>query len=725
MAADGIAVNGSPPRVQADSGGSSCETLIGLEGIHCAACVQRAQRFLAGKVESCEIDLATRTAAIRHDPQRLTVPQLLAALDAAGFQPHRLAADESEDEAETDARARRMGLARIGVAVFGSMQVMMFAWPGYFEGVDDPGLAALLRWAQLLIATPTVFWAGWPFFANAVRSLAGRTLTMDVPVAISMAIAWAASALRTVEGEGLLYFDAATMFVALLLMGRYLEAATRAKAGARLRQLADSTPVVAQRLSGDAVQTVPVLQLRPGDRVRVLPGEALPVDGRLESAAELDEALISGESRPMLRSAGELALAGSLNLTRQALVLVAEATGDGTRIAGILRLLQRAAARKPRVQKLADRVAGHFTLAVLLLAAAGGIYASREGLDAAIGVVIAMLVASCPCALSLAVPAALAAATSRLAARGVLVARADRLLRLAEVDTVLIDKTGTLTEARLSLQRSVTLRGASETAVRRIAAALEAGLPHPIAQALAAGSSGLAATDLKVEAGRGVSGVVDGRRYRLGAAREEVTALDAALTWVTLFDESGALAHFGLSAPLRPEAAAQIHALQSRGLHVELLTGDGPEAAARIAELTGINDLAARQTPEDKLARLRALQAAGHVVLAVGDGLNDAPFLAAADVSAAMPKGSAATQARADLVLVSDRLDGLGLAHDVGRQARLRVRQNLLWAAVYNLAVLPLAFFGEIQPWLAAAGMSLSSLLVVGNALRLRLPEQN
>lgn len=700
------------------------EVVLALDGVHCAACVQGVQRALAGRVQHCDVDVATRTAVIRHDPRRAPLRELLRALSAAGFRPRRLTVGDTADVAATDARERRRTLARIGVAVIGAMQVMMLAWPAYFDAVPDADVDALLRISQLLIATPVVFWAGQPFFVAALRALRLRTLTMEVPVALSIGIAWAASALRTAQGSGPLYFDTATMFVALLLIGRYLESATRAKAGERLRRLVDSVPSSAQRVCDDgSIESVAAAALRAGDRVRVMPGEALPVDGRLETAAELDEALITGESRPVPRRAGEPALAGSLHLGARPLLLVAQATGEATRVAGILRLLQQAAARKPPIQNLADRVAGHFTLAVLLIAAAGGLHAAPQGVDAALSVVIAVLVASCPCALSLAVPAVLAAATGRLAARGVLVARADRLLRLADVDTVLLDKTGTLTQARLRLERIVPACELSAAECHRIASALESGLPHPVAQALRRDTDATTATGIEVTPGRGVSGRVDGHRYRLGAAEEAVERGDRTLSWVSLSDAYGTpLAHFGLGAPLRDEAPAQVAELRRQGLSVELLTGDSEAAASRVARRVGIDVTAARQSPEDKLQRLRAHQVAGRVVLAVGDGLNDAPFLAAADVSAAMPNGAAAAQARADFVLVNDRLDGIGLALDLGRQARRRVRQNLGWAAAYNLSVLPLAFLGELAPWIAAAGMSLSSLLVVGNALRLDAP---
>ncbi|MGH8518089.1 MAG: heavy metal translocating P-type ATPase, partial [Panacagrimonas sp.] len=501
---------------------------------------------------------------------------------------------------------------------------------------------------------------------------------------------------------------------------------TRARASERLRRLASSERAAATRLDGDRVAEVPIDQLIAGDRLRVMPGEAVPADGVLETDAELDESLITGESHPVLCKPGDRVIAGSLNLAQEPLVLCAEAVGGQTRVAQMRRLLLRAALRKPPVQLLSDRIAGHFTLTILVLAAIGGLAALPRGADAALNVVLSVLVASCPCALSLAVPAVLAAATSRLAGRGVLVAHAGSLLRMADVDVVLLDKTGTVTESKLVVQRCETSPSRDVRDVTRIVAALESGLAHPVARAFAGEGDGTLATSVRVKVGRGVSGLVHGKLFEVGPAEGAIAALDPALSWITLSDEHrDTVAHFGLGVALRADARSTLEGMVADGLRVELLTGDSPEAAHRTAALAGIATVASRQSAEDKLKRLRALQQEGHVVLAVGDGHNDAAFLAAADVSAAMPAGAAVTQARADLILVNERLDGLRMAREAGRQARRRVRENLAWAGLYNLAVLPLAFAGELQPWIAAAGMSLSSLLVVANALRFRLPENS
>jgi P-type Cu2+ transporter len=698
---------------------AEASTLLAVEGLHCGACVSRVEQLLASQHVAGEVDLATRALNVRLAPDDPLLSGLCRAMAAAGFPVRRLT-----EAADSDASpaSRRRGLARIGVAIIGAMQVMMLAWPDYFGAGVDPALSTLFRWGQWLIATPVVVWAGAPFFHGAVGALRGGHLNMDVPVALSLTIAWGASSVRTFLGSGELYFDAATMFVALLLIGRHWEAATRARAVAHLQRLASAIPATAERLGdGGTRETVPVAALRAGDRVQVAPGEALPVDGCLETDAELDEALLTGESLPVLRRAGEAALAGSLNQGRMPLRLRTVQGGEATQVAGILRLLQRAAARKPAVQRLADRVAGHFTFAVLALAATGAALAALRG-DPVLPVVIAVLVASCPCALSLAVPTALAAGTSRLAARGVLVARADRLPRLAEVDTVLFDKTGTLTGATLVI-RAQQSAGWPLPQAGAIAAALEAGLAHPIARAFAAVADGRSAEGLQVTPGLGVSGTVDGQAWSLGPAAAAVARANPALTWITLSDPTGPRMHFGLGAAVREDAPAVVAQLRGEGRAVALLTGDSAGAAAAVAASCGIDAVAARQRPEHKLAVLRALQAQGRVVMAVGDGLNDAPFLAAADVSVALPGGAAATQARADLILVGDRLDALPLAMRTATLVRRRMRQNLAWAVLYNLSVLPMAMVGWLPPWLAAAGMSVSSLWVVANALRLPLPE--
>ena len=706
------------------------EVLLVAEGMHCASCVGRLRRLLGPQVQDLRINLASRTLEFVHDPRRQALSALLAQIDAAGFEPQVLAQDAGRARAR---HRRRAELVRIGVAVIGAMQVMMLAWPTYFEaGAIEADIAALMRWAQLLLATPVVFYAGWPFLAGGWRALRDRVPTMDLPVALSLLIAWAASSLRVFTGQGELYFDAATMFVMLLGLARYFEGLSRSRAGERMRLLAGRRPLTAVREQGGTTQTVPLATLQTGDLLRVAPGEALPADGELlDETAQLDESLLSGESQPVLHRRGDTVLAGSLNLAPATLRLRVSEAGAGTRLAQITRLLQQAQDDRPRVQLLADRYAGHFVLAVMALALAGAWYWWPQDADKALGVALAVLVASCPCALSLAVPTVHAAASSLLARRGVLMARPRALARLTQVDTVLFDKTGTLTRPELALAQVLPLAEHDAAACRRLAAALERELAHPIARALTAGTSGLPqAQDIRLQAG-GVSGRIDGRRYWIGAPEQAAQAVAlpagpqaAEASWLLLCEDQRPLALFGLRAELRPEAPRLIAELRRQGLAMELLTGDAEAPARALAARAGIAALRARQTPEQKLARLQELQSQGRVVMAVGDGINDAPFLAAADVAVAMPQGAALAQARADVVLVGDSLSGLATLRGVARQAQRRLRQNLAWALGYNLVVLPLALGGWLTPWLAALGMSLSSLLVVGNALRLDTGER-
>lgn len=696
--------------------GSAREMLVALDGMHCAACAARVERTLRGRASGVRVNLTARMVEFAWDPARTALSGILATLDQAGFKPRVLAEDAA---LRAIARERRAELARLGVSVILSMQVMMLAWPGYFpDAPAEPALVQLFRWSQWLLATPVVLYGGWPFFRNAWHALAQRALNMDVPVAAALAIAYLASAWHTLAGAGEIWFDSATMFVTFLGAGRWLEGRTRGAAAERLRRLASTQSLTARKLEGAAAVEVPAAELRAGDRVQVRPGEPLPADGLLEgAAAELDESLLTGESLPVSRAPGARLLAGSLNVGARALVIRTERAGADTHLSHVARLLHRAQSERPRFQQLADRLAGHFILAVLVLAALGAWLALDRGGDAALSVALAVLVASCPCALSLAVPAAIAAASSRLAADGALLARPEALARLREVDTVLFDKTGTLTHPGLGIAAVRPLGTLDAAGCLAIAAALERDSAHPIARAFAGVPTALAAEQLQHAPGAGVAGTIEGVRYALGAAGDGASGA-ADLTWIVLTRNGEPVAQFGLAAPVRPEAADIVRALRARGCAVEILTGDAPAAGQALAARLGIGTVRTRQTPQDKLARLRQLQAAGRRVLAVGDGINDAPFLAGADVAVAMPQGAALAQARADVILLGDSLGPLPRLLDTAAQAMRVARQNLAWALGYNLAVLPLAMAGALPPWLAALGMSLSSLLVVTNALR-------
>jgi Cu2+-exporting ATPase len=698
------------------------DALIALDGMHCAGCAARAERLLAGKVERPQVNIGARTVSFRWRPASIAISSILQLLDEAGLQPRVLA---QEQDLLLEQLARRKVFLRLGIAAICAMQVMMLAWPSYSNAAVEPDIQRILRWAQLIIASPGVLWAGWPFFTGAFAALRSRTANMDVPVALALAAAYGVSTLRTLLGSGDLYFDTATMFVSLLLTGRFLEQRTRAIAGDRLRLLAGRRALTALRRKGGSgiTESVPIGVLATGDIVVVPPGETLPADGCLiESGALTDESLLTGESRPVSHKIGDTVVAGSINMSETALCLRVTRIGTDTTLAQITRLLDNGVARSSTAQRWADRIAAGFVLIIIVLAALTFAWNLHHGIDLALATAMAVLVASCPCALSLATPIVVAAGTSKLAANGVLTANPDALLSLTEIDTVVFDKTGTLTVPEMMLLHTRLQGGLDESRCIANAAALERESRHPIAKAFQALSSELTAAEVRHIPGVGVEGQIAGRSYRLGVAGNDGLAdarVTTGTTVVELATEAGVLARFELGARLRADATTTINALRQRGLKLIILSGDDEAATSSLAGQLRVDEYASRQTPAGKLAYLHKLQARGCRVLAVGDGINDAPLLAAADLSAAMPNGSAITQSKADLVLVGDALGGLMNSLDIADCVKQRVRENLLWALIYNLAVIPLAATGALAPWMAAAGMSMSSLLVAANALRL------
>ncbi len=707
----------------------SREAALILEGIVCAACVwlnERHVRALPG-VQEFSVNFSTHRARVRWDNERVRLSDILEAISAIGYHAHPFDAGRQE---QLYRKERRAALRRLAVAGLGMMQVMMLAvalYAGASEGMDA-GLSRFLRWVSLLLTLPVILYSGQSFFTSAWRDLRRRQLGMDVPVALAMGAAFAASAWATIRGSGEIYFDSVTMFTFFLLAGRFLEMGARHRAGQAAEELVKLLPATAARISGDGEERVPVTDLMVGDLVLIRPGESIPADGLVtEGSSSVDESLLTGESLPQRRGVGGALTGGTVN-NESPLIMRVGKVGEDTVLSAIVRLLDRAQTEKPGIARMADRVAGWFVAGLLLIAFGVAWWWWQHDPEHAFAITLSVLVVTCPCALSLATPAALTAATGALTRLGVLTTRGHALETLARATHIIFDKTGTLTEGRLRLDSVDTFSSIDRDACLRIAAALEQASEHPIAHAIISEAAGAgSAESLLASAGEGIEGLVDGQRYRIGIysyVRElhpqMASVLDDTVSSVVLGSEQGVLAHFRFSDHLREGAEVAIQRLRQLGLKVELLSGDESGAVKAVAEALRIDQFQARCRPQDKLARIQSLQAAGAVVAMIGDGVNDAPVLAAAQVSLAMGGGTQLAHANADMVLLSEQLPHLVDAIRTSRRTLRVIRQNLAWALVYNLIALPLAAAGWIAPWMAAIGMSSSSLVVVLNALRLR-----
>ena len=694
------------------------EITVVVDGMRCAACAWLIDHALQREpgVQDVGSNAVTGRVRIAWDPARTTLSRPLARLAALGYRPHLARGEAVESERR---RERNRLIARLGVAALATMQTMMFAEALYLDTAREmaPATRDFFRWIAFLVSTPVVFWSGWPFLAGMARELRARHPGMDTLVATSVLLAWGASLVETLREGAHVWYDAAVMFVFFLLAARFLEQMARRQAGARLDTLARAQPALAWREGHDGREQVPVSALRVGDVLRIGAGETVAADGDLlEAGATVDESLLTGESEPVAKKPGATLYAGSV--CREAGVrLRVSRVGSDTRLSQLARTVERAQARRPRLARLADTVAMRFVLFLFVAAVVVFFAWWRVQPERAFEVALAVLVVSCPCALSLAVPAALASAHAALARIGVLVVGEDALQALAEVDTVVFDKTGTLTVGRPRLRTVEVVDGGDPQPWLDIAAALESGAGHPLAAAF--DGAGVAPADgVRADPGRGVRGRVDGRDWFLGRSDYAAAGLaDDGALW--LGDGQRAVARFVVADALRGDAPDAIAALRAQGLHPALLSGDGDAAVRAVAGMVGIDDVAARCSPEDKLADLRRRQADGHRVLMVGDGINDAPVLAGADVAMAMAEGAPLAHRAAGLVLAGASLSRVPQAVAIARRARRVVRQNLAWALGYNLLALPVAAAGLVTPGLAALGMAASSLLVTGNALRL------
>ncbi|MDT8880191.1 heavy metal translocating P-type ATPase [Halomonas saccharevitans] len=713
--------------VHPDGEGGGVHATLAVDGITCAACawlIEHRLNALPG-IEASAVNLSHHRLRVSWDPERVALSRILAEMAAIGYpaQPYEPDAAQSRLQHE-----ERMNVRRLIVAAVAMMQVLMFSIPIY---VADPGdlsadFDALFHWLSFALATPVVLFSAQPFFTNALRDLKTRTLGMDVPVSLAIGGAYLASGYAVVVGHGDVYFDSVAMFTFFLLFGRYVEVRARRRSGHSGNALAGVLPLSAIRLTEDGEERIlPSSELAAGDRVLIKPGHGVPADGVIESGeSSLDESMLTGEYLPVTRRIGDRVTGGSQNIESPLTVRVTHA-GRDARVAGIVDLTDRAFASRPRIAQLAARMAHHFVLQVLLISVGVAVAWWFIDADRMLWVTLSVLVVTCPCALALATPTALTAGHGRLHRRGVLITRADALEALSQLDRVIFDKTGTLTSGEMSLVETRPVGDTlDEARARALAAALEAQSEHPIARAFRPfREADISADEVLSRPGRGLEGHIDGRRWRLGtpafAAPEATPEAPGEGQWLLLAEDGTPRAWFALHDQLREDARETVEALKARGLAVELLSGDTESAVAAMAGRLGIATWQAAASPEDKLARIQALQADGERVAMVGDGINDVPVLAGADVAIAMNGATDLARTRADAVLLGPRLGRIVEAIATSRATRRIIRQNLAWSLIYNVSALPLAAMGFVPPWLAAIGMSASSLVVVGNALRL------
>ncbi len=718
---------------QGQGGEREATSQFRLSGLYCAACaglIETALGSVDGVLEA-RVHSATSLALVRWDPRRTRASALVEAVQRAGYGavPDAAASARTQREAE-----QRKALWRMFVAGFCMMQVMMYATPAYVSAPGDitPDMQRLLQWASWVLSLPVMLFSAGPFFSGAWRSLRQRRLGMDVPVALGIAVTFIASSGATFDPGGHfgheVYFDSLTMFVFFLLGGRYLELRARHRVALALEAGTARLPDSAQRVREDgSVEVVAVARLAAGDRVRVPAGQAFPADGvLLEGRTLADEALLTGESAPVPKQDGDEVVAGSLNLRAPVLMQVLR-LGEDTRQSGIVALMRSALTQRPRLVQQAERLAGPFLWAVLALAAGAAAVWSVVDPSRAVWVAVSVLIVTCPCALSLAAPSALLAATGALARRGVLLQRLEALEGLAGVDTVVFDKTGTLTRDRLELAQVRVLREGDDAQLLLACASSLASLSsHPASRALVAAAPSTSQdfkwSEVEELPGQGLEArAADGSVWRLGRHDwvDTTAAADADADASLWFGPAGrARAAFDLREQLRDDAQSTVDLLQREGLRVALLSGDAPGRAESLARRLGITDVRGGAAPADKLAAVAAWQAEGRRVAMVGDGLNDAPVLARSDVSIAFAHGSAVARSGADVVLLGERLGDVALARVQAERTLRVIRQNLAWAAVYNAACVPLALMGWLPPWAAGIGMASSSLLVVLNALR-------
>ena len=701
---------------------NTSEVTLSLEGVSCAACAWLIEKQVSSQdgVYGIRVNTTTNRALLSWDNTKTKLSELLSAIHTLGYKAAPFEADKQEAAYH---RSMKNYLYRLGVAGLATMQVMMLAVALYLEvfGNLEPEFKHYFRWVSLIFATPVLLYSALPFYINAWRSIKGRTLGMDVPVSIALLFAYVASLVATVTEQGEVFFESISMFTFFLLLGRFLEMRARRKAAAASGNLLKLVPAMATTLDGEQI---PVKTLKVGDKIRVLPGEHIPADGIvLSGRVHIDESMLTGESIHVVKNQGNSVFAGTLNGDESFELEVKSSKADSV-ISNIVRLQDEAQLSKPRIAEIADIVARYFVAVILVISFGTWLYWHQTRPEDAFWIMLSVLVATCPCALSLATPTAITCSTSRMGNFGILLRKGHVFETLCKVNHLIIDKTGTLTEGDIRISQTETHAELDKDTCLQIAASLEQHANHPIAKAFKAFES----DDVKVESvnnviGSGITGEWNGHKVAIGSSEFILgQAQNAQSNGIYLSLNAKHIATFVYEDPIRKESIEFIQKFKEAGIKTTLLTGDSLVNAKPVAEEIGITDIVANAKPEDKLAYLNSRDDKD-ITMMVGDGINDAPILAGAHLSVAMGGGTDVAKASADMVLLGDKLDRLLQSRKLALKTRKIIRENLAWSLGYNLLILPLAVAGLVAPYIAVVGMSASSIIVVSNSLRL-LKEQ-
>jgi P-type Cu2+ transporter len=731
------------------SSGNALEVSLILEGITCAACVWLNEKHLNSLdgVISANINYSNHRARVRWDNSKIQLSEILESISRIGYLAHPYDPEQHQRILEKE---RKQQIKRLGLSGLLGMQIMIFAvamYTGEWWGIDET-FKQSFRWISLGLTIPILLYASSVFFKSAYRDLSNKRVGMDVPVSLGIAIAFGASFIHTINGSGEVYFDSVAMFTFFLLSARFFEIGSRKQTSEVTEALLNLKPVIATRLIDyvgnssntiaptiDRQESVAVTELNIGDYLLVRPGETIAADGIIISGtSSINESLITGESLPVTKRSEDPVIGGSTN-TENPLIIKVTKLGEDSVLSSIQRLIDEAQHTKPAIAKLADKIASWFVSILLTIAAIVAYYWYSVDPTQWLAITIATLVVSCPCALSLATPTAITAASGQLAKIGLLPKRAHALETLAHATDFVFDKTGTLTEGKIKLEKIILNPDANkdnqnnENTILTIAASLEANSEHPIAKALlnACQETLLNVKNLSHKLGEGIQGTIENTEWFIGNKGfiEKHSTCDAKedsdehASKIYLATKQHCIAIFVLSDQIRDEARSLIEQLQQQHKNTHLLSGDRLENTRKVSKQLGIQHYLADLKPEDKLKNVNTLQQQGAVVVMTGDGVNDAPVLAGANLSIAMGKGTQLAAATADMILISNNIEHIYHGYLIAIKTLRIIKQNLSWALLYNITAIPAAAMGYVEPWLAAIGMSASSLVVVLNALRL------